>query len=135
MLKTVQNTMRGVPEVAETFVNFKQTVITANFYLRLKTRRVSWARNISYFVHNKSFTNSAVVRFLVSPDRKVWTVDGIDIVVGPRQLAVLVPNYFSKYCSLEYKSDTADNPAVLDTWFQMTRPPARSCFGVGNDWS
>lgn len=72
---------------------------------------------------------------MLSPNRKIWTMDGTEIEVGPRELVTLVPNYFSKYITLEYRSQKHCHPAKLDIWFQMTRPPARRCFGVGNDWS
>lgn len=121
--------------MAETFVNFKKTVTSGNCYRKIKTYRVSWARNITYWVHNRSKTNSVIVRIICSPDRKSWQVDGADILVEPGKVELLVPNYFTKYSSLQYKSEVAGWPALLDIWFQMTRPPARDCLGVGNDRS
>lgn len=120
--------------MAETFVNFKQTVITADCYQRVKIRRVSWARNISYFISNQ-ISNPALVRILISPDGKAWIDDGVEVEVPPKETVILVPNYISKFCTLEYKSKCSSHPAKLSIWFQMTRPPARGCYGVGNDWS
>ncbi len=119
--------------MAVTFVNFKTTVTTADYYKKIKTYRVSFAQNISYFVYNRSYTDSAVVRVMVSPDGKVWMADGMEIEVRPRELMILVPNYFSKYSTLEYKAKKRCHPVKMDIWFQMTRPPAKECFGVGND--
>ncbi|GEM_PF-4184389 len=121
--------------MAVTFVNFKQVVVTSDLYRKTRTRRVSFGQNISYFVYNRCHHNSAVVRLLVSPNRKLSMDDGLEIEVRPRELITLVPNYFSKYMALEYKSKRNCYPTVLDIWFQMTRPPARRCYGVGNDWS
>lgn len=121
--------------MAETFVNFKKSVTSGNCYRKIKTYRVSWASNITYWVHNRSKKNSVIVRIISGPDRKSLPVDGADILVEPGEVQALVPNYFSKYSSLQYKSAATGRPAVLDIWFQMTRPPARGCFGVGNDWS
>lgn len=120
--------------MTETFVNFKQTVKTAYRYRRIKTYRVSWARNISYFVSNQT-SNPAIVRILISPDGKVWMNDGLEVEVCPKETVTLIPNYFSKYCTLEYKSKNRFHASELTIWFQMTRPPARGCLGVGNDWS
>jgi len=119
--------------MAVTFVNFKQTITTSKNFCMAKIRRVSFAENISYYVFNKCFCNQAVVQVLISPDRKVWTNDGLEIEVKPRELIILVPNYFSKYSTVAYKSAKPCHPAKLDIWFQMIRPPARKCFGVGND--
>lgn len=121
--------------MAVTFVNYKEIVITGNGGKRLKTRKVAFAANVSYFVYNQSFINPALVRIMVSPDGRVWMADGLKVEVNPGGLAVLVPNYFSKYLTLEYKSGHNDCPATLSVWFQMTRPPAKKCYGVGNDRS
>lgn len=107
--------------------------MTADNYNRIKTYRVSFAGNISYFVFNHSFTNAVLIRILISPDGKIWMNDGLEIEVSPRELITLVPNYFGKYATLEYKSKSRCREARLDIWFQMTRPPAKQCFGVGND--
>jgi len=120
--------------MAITFVNYKVTVVTRDYYKKTQTRRVSFGKNISYFVYNRCYHNAAVVRMLISPDRKVWMEDGLEIEVGPRELVTLAPNYFSKYMALEYKSKRHCHQAELDIWFQMTRPPAKQCYGVGNDW-
>ncbi|MDT3698265.1 MAG: DUF6385 domain-containing protein [Thermincola sp.] len=116
-----------------TFVNFKQTVTTATTFRKTKIRRVSFAGDISYFIFNKCFCYKAIVQLLTSPDRKVWMNDGLEIEVKPRELIILVPNYFSKYLTVAYKSAKPCHSTELDIWFQMTRPPARKCFGVGND--
>jgi len=122
--------------LAITFVNFKQMVITSDDFQKAPTRRVSFAlNNISYFIYNESETNSAVVQMLISPDRKSWMDDGLEVEVQPKQLINLVPNYFSKYSSVQYKSKINNFPVKLDIWFQMLRPPAKQCYGVGNDWS
>lgn len=118
--------------MAVTFVNYKATVVTGNAGKRLKTRKVAFAANVSYFVYNQSFINPALVRIMVSPDGKVRMADGVEVEVGPRELTVLAPNYFSKYLTLEYKSGHPNRPAKLSIWFQMTRPPAKKCYGVGN---
>lgn len=118
-----------------TFVNFKHTVTTRDNFERIKKYRVSFAYNISYFIHNKSSSKTAEVKLMTSPDGKVWMQDGLNVEVPGGQLVTLVPNYFSKYTTLEYRSKNPYSPTTLDIWFQMTRPPAKQCFGVGNDWT
>lgn len=110
--------------MAVTFVNIKQTVAATTHYKRLNYFRVAFGKNISYFVFNHSFTNPAIVRILISPDSKIWLADGLEIQVQPRETAVLVPNYFSRYSTLEYRSKGSCHPVKLDIWFQMTRPSA-----------
>jgi len=119
--------------MAVTFVNYKQVVTTAKAYKRIKTYKVAFSLNCSCFVYNQSYTRSAVVRIMISPDKKVWMADGGEVEVDPRELLALTPNYFSKYLRLEYKSKRPDYPAKLTVWFQMTRPPAKKCYSTGND--
>ncbi|ADG81818.1 DUF6385 domain-containing protein [Thermincola potens] len=115
-----------------TFVNVKLTAFTTNNYKKLRNFKVAFAHTYSFFVFNHSYNNRAVVRLLVSPDGTVFLPDGLEIDVPPRSLITLVPNYFSKYATVGYKSKSADHPAKLTVWFQMTRPPAWKCRSVGN---
>lgn len=120
--------------MAVTFVNIKKCVQTANYFRRIKAFKTAFGENISYFVHNKSYRHAAIVQIQISPDGKVFMEDGLEILVPPRQLMTLVPNYFSKYSTLQYKSETLSESVPLSIWFQMTRPHASECFGVGNKY-
>lgn len=118
--------------MAITFVNIKKDVITSNVFKKLKVFKVAFAKEYSYFVYNQCQRNSAIVRLLISPDGKTWMADGLEIEIRPQQLVTIVPNYYSAFSVLEYRSREHCHAAELSIWFQMTRPPAKQCFGVGN---
>ena len=113
-----------------TFVNYKVCVRTQSYFRHARNFKTAFAKNVSYFVFNTCHRNSAVLQLKSSPDGKVWMNDGQEVEIAPKELITLVPNYFSKYSALEYKSKINCHPAILKIWFQMTRPPAKSCFGV-----
>ena len=118
--------------MAITFVNFKKDVTTSNKFKKIKAFKVAFAKEYSYFVYNHCRHNSAIVRLLISPDGKTWMPDGLEIEVRPKQMLTLVPNYYSAFSTLEYRPWKRCRAAKLSIWFQMTRPPAKQCFGVGN---
>ncbi|GAB4272817.1 DUF6385 domain-containing protein [Thermincola ferriacetica] len=117
-----------------TFVNFKHKVHTGDTYQRLKKYRTSFASNISFFISNRPNGNTAIARILVSPDGNVWSEDSPETEIQPGSTTLLVPNFWAKYITVAYKSKSPSQPTTLDIWVQLTRPPAKYCFGVGNDW-
>jgi hypothetical protein len=125
--------VKGELAVSTTFVNIKKTVRTTNHFKKIKAFKVGFAQNYSYFVFNHCHHNSAIVRILISPDGEVFMPDGLEIEIGPQELITLVPNYFSRFSTLEYKSAQTGHPALLTVWFQMTRPSRKdSIYHVQN---
>lgn len=115
-----------------TFINYKFSVKTHSYFGRSRNFKASFAKNVSYFVFNTCRQNAAVLQLKSSPDGIVWMNDGQEVEIAPKELITLVPNYFSKYSALEYKSKIKSRPAVLQIWFQMTRPSAKNCYEVKN---
>ncbi len=71
---------------------------------------------VSFFVSNTG-ANDVTVELKVSPDGSVFLVDSLKNI-APGQSAVLVPQVFTEFARVDYKSTNLGQPSIIDIWFQ-----------------
>ena len=80
------------------------------------TRNTSGLKMASFFISNRG-NNTATVQLEESPDGIVFLAEKPQDVASGNQ-TVLVPQFFTQFARVAYKSTVPDAPTVLDIWFQ-----------------
>ena len=98
------------------FYSSKFTVKSTGVFKRADAQ-IYLGVNTSVFVRNTG-NYPALVRLAISPDKKAWMNDGEVFEVPAKKLIVLVPNYSSKYITVEYRSKISCRSTNLTIWVQ-----------------
>lgn len=99
------------------FANEVQTVETTNEFQSAATHNVVGFQEVSFFIQNTG-ANDAEVQVENSPDGVVFQPEGVPTNVSAGMSVILVPQFFTQFVRVRFRSANPDAPTTLTIWFQ-----------------
>ena len=99
------------------YVNRNSSVVTADTAAETLVESMAEYSQLTYCVINRSPLTGGRVWLEVSPNGAEWWPDTLEVLVGPGEQSILVPEHFMDSVRLGYRSVQTGQPAHLDIWF------------------
>lgn len=113
----IRSTSDGLVQImsaGKKYIQDYETVMASDNLAAIMPKDVSEVSIYSYAVYNIG-AEEVSVQLQISPDGVIWTEDGLEHEILPRELKVFTPNHFLRYVRLIYRSRNSNQ---LMVWFQ-----------------